>query len=186
VAVDGVDGSGKTPLALGLAERMRASVVSMDDFLNRNRNSYARNLRRHQLRHAIGMRLGLIIVEGVCVRAVLERLHLTAFRHIYVKAMTEQGTWSDESDCELTEHIEGFLERERETLRLLEATLTPFREEVIRYHAAFRPSRNADYVFLRKPVMPNNSLQRTRRRRRSAKAGRSAATLGLARKVLLE
>src|SRR6266508_260777 len=37
IAVDEVDGSGKTPLAIGLAECSRATVVSIDCFLNRNR-----------------------------------------------------------------------------------------------------------------------------------------------------
>jgi hypothetical protein len=36
-----------------------------------------------------------------------------------------------------------------------------FREEVIRYHASWLPSKRADFVFLRHPVMPNNALQLT-------------------------
>src|SRR6266581_3009325 len=82
IAVDGVDGSGKTPLAIGLAECSRATVVSIDRFLNRNRGVYIRNIRLRQLRRAITWRSGPVLIEGVCVRAVLTRLRLRAFRHI--------------------------------------------------------------------------------------------------------
>lgn len=185
IGVDGVDGSGKTPLAFGLAERIPAKVVSLDQFLNRNRGSYVQHLRREQLRKAIFSHQGVIIVEGVCLRSVLRRLRCRAFRHVYVKALSQYGLWSHEQECELQEPVEVFLEREREDLRVMDdflssgnggksgpADLCAFREEVIRYHASELPQRRAHFVFLRRPVMPNNALQRTRRKRRSAEFGR--------------
>ena len=178
IGVDGVDGSGKTPLAFGLAERVPAKVVSFDRFLNRNRGSYVQHLRWQQLRKTIFSHQGAVILEGVCLRSVLRRLHLRAFRHIYVKAVSQQGLWSDERECELQEPVEAFLEKEREVLRVMTdflasgnagnsepADLCAFREEVIRYHVSELPSHRAHFVFLRHPVMPNNALQRTRRKR---------------------
>ena len=105
---------------------------------------------------------------------MLKRLRLKAFRHVYVKALSEHGVWSDEAECELHEAIDVFLQKEREAMsameRFLGAATTDtssaldlplFREEVIRYHASWLPSKRADFVFLRHPVMPNNALQLT-------------------------
>jgi hypothetical protein len=141
-----------------------------------------------QLRQAIVAQSGTVIVEGVCLRSVLNRLRLRAFRHVYVKALSEHGLWSDERECELNEPVETFLQREREDLRVMERFLASdptdasgagdlalFREEVIRYHAVVLPSRRADFVFLRRQVMPNNGLQRTRRKRRAAEPARWAS-----------
>ncbi|MEW6677311.1 MAG: hypothetical protein AB1421_05265 [Pseudomonadota bacterium] len=182
-----MDGSGKTPLAFGLAERIPAKVVSVDRFLNRNRGSYVQHLQRQQLRKTIFSYHGPVIVEGVCLRSVLRRLRLRAFRHIYVKAVSQHGLWSDERECELQGPVEAFLEIEREYLRVLDDFLTSdnagnsepvglcaFREEVIRYHALALPSRYAHFVFLRRPVMPNNALQRTLRKRRASELRRWA------------
>lgn len=168
IGVDGVDGSGKTPLAFGLAERIPAKVVSLDRFLNRNRGSYVQHLRRQQLRRTIVSYQGPVIVEGVCLRSVLRRLRLRAFRYIYVKAVSQNGLWSHARECELQEPVEAFLEKEREDLRVMAdflasgnagnsepADLCAFREEVIRYHASALPSRRAHFVFLRRPMMPN-------------------------------
>jgi hypothetical protein len=47
-----------------------------------------------------------------------------------------------------------------------------FREEVIRYHASWLPSKRADFVFLQHPVMPNKPLQATPYSVRSAPAFR--------------
>jgi hypothetical protein len=186
IGIDGVDGSGKSPLAFGLAERIPAKVVSLDRFLNRNRGSYVQHLRRQQLRKAILSHQGTVIVEGVCLRSVLRRLRLRAFRHVYVKAVSQHGFWSHEGECELQEPVEAFLEKEREDLRVMAnflasgntgnsgpPDLCAFRKEVIRYHASISPSRRAHFVFLRRPVMPNNALQRTRRKRRSAELERN-------------
>lgn len=181
IGVDGMDGSGKTSLAFGLAERMPAKVVSLDDFLNRNRGSYVKHLRRRQSRQTILAHHGIVIVEGVCLRLALRLLRLRAFRHIYVKALSQDRLWSDERECELQEPVENFLENEREDLRVMAdflafssagkpdpASMCAFREEVIRYHASEVPSRHAHFVFLRRPAMLNNTLQRTHRKRRSA------------------
>ena len=181
IGVDGMDGSGKTPLAIGLAERIPAKVVSLDHFLNRNRGTYVRHLRLEQLRKVIFSHQGVIIVEGVCLRSVLRRLRCRAFGHVYVKALTQYDLWSHEQECELQEPVEVFIEKEREELRVLDdflssgnegksdpAELCAYKEEVIRYHTSELPQRRANFVFLRRPVMPNNALQRTSRKRRLA------------------
>ena len=62
------------------------------------------------------LRTGTVILEGVCLRVVLKRLRLKAFRHVYVKALSEHGVWSDEADYELHEAIDVFLQKEREAM----------------------------------------------------------------------
>jgi hypothetical protein len=123
---------------------------------------------------AISAQPGTVILEGVCLRVVLKRLRLKAFRHVYVKALSEHGVWSDEAECKLHEAIDVFLQKEREAMsameRFLGAATTDtssaldlplFREDVIRYHASWLPSKRADFVFLRHPVMPNHAVERT-------------------------
>jgi hypothetical protein len=53
--------------------------------------------------------------------------------------------------------MERFLGATTETSSALDLPL--FREEVIRYRASWLPSKRADFVFLRHPVMPNKPLQ---------------------------
>jgi hypothetical protein len=59
---------------------------------------------------------GTVILAGVCLRVVLKRLRLQAVRHVYVKALSEHGVWSDEAECALHEAIDGFLQKEREAM----------------------------------------------------------------------
>jgi hypothetical protein len=90
----------------------------------------------------------LIIIEGVCLLAIAERLKLNLDIFIYVKRISSYGYWRDEGNCVVTEDIEVFMKREKEDLNKFvhaeaylegkdfpDDTVYPeLAEEIIRYH----------------------------------------------------
>jgi len=85
---------------------------------------------------------------------------------IYVKRLVGGYYWVDEEMCEPEEPVEELIPRRTEEARSFaqldaapsgellpendEPGLTLLREEIIRYHARFRPSRHAEIIFLTK------------------------------------
>lgn len=164
IAIDGTDGAGKTALALGLQEVLGGVVISLDDFVQDNCGGYVPYLKMAELRTALQTPGRPCIVEGVCVLAALERVSHAPDVFIYVKRLGSYGYWHDEDTCDPTEPVEELIARRAKEVAQLarfdpehsdEATsedekpsLTPLREEIIRYHARHRPSRRADVTFL--------------------------------------
>lgn len=172
LGVDGVDGAGKSRLAIELAARLKARVVHLDDFLERGQGLYVAALRLREIWGTLEPESGPMIVEGVCLLAALERIGVTATRLVYVKRMSPAGHWADEVCCEVPEGAEAAIEARRAELAEFEAVFEALRgaepgysdaaygpakapdlpelvQEVIRYHARYRPHRRADYVLER-------------------------------------
>lgn len=172
LGVDGVDGAGKSRLAIELAARLKARVVHLDDFLERDQGLYVAALRVRELWGTIEPESGPMIVEGVCLLAALERIGVRASRLVYVKRMSPAGSWADEACCEAPDGAEAVIEARRAELADFEAVFEVLRageerssdagygsekapdvpelmQEVIRYHAKHRPHRRADYVLER-------------------------------------
>lgn len=164
IAIDGKDGVGKTPLAVGLQEVLGGLVVSLDDFVQENCGGYVPYLRVAELRTALQTGSRPCIVEGVCVLAALEHVSYAPDVLIYVKRLGSYRYWHDEDTCDPTEPVEELIARlanevaevarfdaEQSDETILEdekPSLTPLREEIIRYHARYRPSRRADITFV--------------------------------------
>lgn len=164
IAIDGTDGVGKTPLALGLQEVLGGVVISLDDFVQERCGGYVPYRRMGELRTALQTRSCPCIVEGVCVLAALARVSQAPDVLIYVKRLGSYGYWHDNDTCDPTEPVEELiarLAREVASLARFDAeesgdaisedemlSLTPLREEIIRYHARYRPSRRADITFV--------------------------------------
>jgi hypothetical protein len=96
-----MDGIGKTPLAHKLATLLGATVISLDDHVDKNRGAYVPHIRSQEVTAAIEASSGLVVVvEGVCLRAVAERCWFTINVHIYVRRVSmETGLWHDEEIC---------------------------------------------------------------------------------------
>ena len=165
IAIDGRDGVGKTPLAVALQAAVGGTVISLDDFVLEERGGYVSNLKRADLKSALERSSPPRIVEGVCVLAALESV---SHRHdvlIYVKRLRSFGYWYDEGICDPTDPIDELIarlakevadvdrfdaEQSGEALPQDEKpALTPLLEEIIRYHARYRPSRRAEIVFMK-------------------------------------
>ena len=151
IAIDGAHGSGKSTLARTLAQAMNAKLVEADRFLTQQQGSYMPNLDCESIARAVDPEQ-LCILDGICMRQILSSSRLTADVHVYVKRMARWG-WADEDDLMFDRPVEDHLER-------LKKNAAPFFddghivqlglwEEVIRYHANFRPYEICHFVFLR-------------------------------------
>lgn len=164
IAIDGTDGVGKTTLAGALQAAVGGTVVSLDDFVSEKRGGYLPHLRTAELKAALETSSHPCIVEGVCVLAAMARVSHEAQVLIYVKRLTSYGYWHDEDTCDPAEPVEELIARLARDVAALgrfdaEASgetvpederpaLTPLREEIIRYHALYRPSRRAEIIFV--------------------------------------
>lgn len=165
IAIDGNDGVGKTTLALALQTAIGGTVVSIDEFVVENRGGYVPYLRSSEIKAALDQGMRPAIVEGVCVLAALECVSHQPDVLIYVERVDGDGYWHDEDTCDPSEPVDGLITRLAQEVAAIDwfdveqagepppkennPGLTPLREEVIRYHARYRPSRRADIVFLR-------------------------------------
>ena len=145
IAIDGVHGVGKSTLARALAQRLGCEAIAADDFLQRNRGLYVDAILIDDLRGRLNATLAsvsAVILEGVCARAVVERLGLTATAFVYVKRLTPAGVPSDWQilDAENGEVAEPFY-------------FSDLDREILHYHARYRPSTRADILFLRTEQM---------------------------------
>ena len=153
-------------MATDLQAAVGGTVVSLDDFVSKNRGGYVPHLKTDKLVAVSTKAHRPLIVEGVCVLAVLQRVQLEPDLLVYVKRVDEDGYWYDESICDPSELVDDLVarlawevaevdrfarERSGEGSRA-ESTpkLTPLREEVIRYHATHRPSHKASIAFMRR------------------------------------
>ncbi len=96
---------------------------------------------------------GAFIVEGICVLQILDRLGIRPDAFVYVKRVAH-GYWLDEDHFDPQLPIEDHLAGVRESIRpvaemLGESGEQGLAEEVIRYHAEYRPHERATIVFLR-------------------------------------
>ena len=164
IAIDGKDGVGKTPLAVALQAAVGGTVISLDNFVEDVRYGYIPYLRTAELKSALDRADRPRIVEGVCVLAAMARISHTADVLIYVKRVASDGYWHDQETCEPTEPIEDLIERIAKEVAIVarfdpelsdeayredeKPALTPLREEIIRYHGLYRPSRRAEIIFL--------------------------------------
>jgi cytidylate kinase len=166
VAIDGVDGSGKSTLANTLSQMTGWAVLRLDDYLQRDQSTYVQHIDLKRLRTDLCAVPGIVLVEGVCVLRVLERIDEPLQSHIYVKRLGRFGNWLDEVescfDCnseqkiaELSEQValvaehRRLLDGESNINSTLQVGLTEFRAEVIRYHSELRPFERAAYIYER-------------------------------------
>lgn len=144
IGIDGIDGVGKTPLARGLQKAIGGTVISLDDFIEKNQGGYVRFLKLSELGHALAGSERPVIVEGVCLLAVLEQMPVQLALLIYVKRIGDHGVWYDKTKYDPEEPVEEIL------AKYYHGGITQFREEIIRYHAEYRPSQRATIIHLRR------------------------------------
>jgi len=97
--------------------------------------------------------LECFVVEGVCLLSVVEKIDAHVDCLVYVKR-THHGRWADERECEVAGDIEEYLRKEREAVRLIRGLETApeslgLAEEIIRYHARYKPHHKADFFYMR-------------------------------------
>lgn len=167
IGIDGIDGSGKTTLAQGLGEALGLPIVSIDFFLDKKKDSYLDHLGYSDLAKASSAVTGPFILEGICLLYVAEHIEVNITVLVYIKPVDDWDFWSEEEIYNTKEPVEDLIERLSQDADKIASLLNgiipsggsedidsrslhPFREEVIRYHAKYRPARKADYVYLRR------------------------------------
>jgi hypothetical protein len=147
VGMDGEDGIGKTTLAKALGPRLRAKTIHLDSLLEKDRGGFTDFIDVVRLAKEIEDVLAsspLVVVEGVCLLAVLRRINLRPDALIYVRRIASYGHWYSKNlldpDPEDGDPVE----------RLRRRDPPPLITEIVKYHCAFRPVAVADILYNRR------------------------------------
>lgn len=161
LAIDGMDGSGKSWLAERLAASIHAAHLNLDEFLNQKRGGFLDHLRYDELAAAVNRARdgGAVIIEGVCVLEVLQRLGVKPSVHIYVKHLVAGCIWQPEGMLSMASVSAALAREEEECRRFAKLSGDPVEagedllgglvREVIAYHYTFRPHESPDIVYER-------------------------------------
>lgn len=149
IGIDGIDGSGKTPLARHLSANLGIALVTLDNFLEKGQGRYVEFINYRLLSDHLAS-AGSSIIEGVCLLQVLGHINASIDLHIYIKRHS-CGVWADESELEIQEPVDIFLEHERRAVSMFSAAPVSdlgLAEDVIRYHDTYRPHRSAQITYI--------------------------------------
>lgn len=158
VTIDGFDGAGKSHLSLGLAIRLGLEILELDEVLARNRGCYVESIRYPDLARRIALATEPLVVEGVCVQKVLNRLQVRPLLAIYVRKIESDGSWPPNELVDPSRNPDDVIAERKELDRRMawvlgenpdpiEAMPDTLRHEIIRYHHEYQPHLTADYVF---------------------------------------
>ena len=141
--MEGFTGSGKSRLSNDLGRDLEATVIQTDEYVAVGDESqpYPDRLAYGLLAIAIASARStdsLIVVEGICLRYVLQRLSLSADIFVYIKRVARNGLWHDGFHLDDFESGDSIEENSNE----------PHRSDFA-YHVAARPHEHADILFER-------------------------------------
>ena len=148
IGIDGIDGSGKSTLAREISTALGIPCVSLDNFLEKGKEGYVEYIDYPKLKDTLDS-LGGYVVEGVCLRQVLQRIPLTPEATVYIKRM-KRDYWLNEDTLDISEPVDAVLAREIQQANGFTSSLVtnlPLTEEIIRYHDEFRPHNHADVTY---------------------------------------
>jgi len=149
VSVDGVDGVGKTTLACNIAKKMNFPCIEIDTFVQEQQGGFIDHIDYNRLSETIKQAIitnHLIILEGICVLQVLQKLGLNSYAKVYVKVINNYGFWMDQIRLFPPDKSADEMIAERKAKGFLLGHV----EDIIRYHYTFKPHENADYIFERR------------------------------------
>lgn len=152
ISVDGAHGSGKSTLSRFLAGQLGADLVEIDQFLNLHQGAYLQHLDYEAIASRV-VGCSPCILEGICLCQVVKTLGLRPDASIYVKRMARWG-WADEDELVIAGpvdvHLGHLIQDASHFFEPGDRLNLGLWEEVIRYHAIWRPQQACDFVFLRK------------------------------------
>jgi len=163
IGIDGRDGSGNSKLASLISQELGCPHVNIDDLVDKNCGQYVNYIHYDRLLMELDDAKGPMIIEGVCLLAVLERMDRNLDMLIYIKRVSGYGMWRDEDDYNISEDIDHFMNKKKEEFQkfveidaYIEGEDTSgvsnfprFTEEIIRYHHKYRPHEKADIIYKR-------------------------------------
>lgn len=142
IAIEGFCSSGKSTLADKLAKGVPAEVIHTDEYCTPRENPppYTKGLDVSRLRQALQRRdfTRHCIIEGICLRDILDLCDVSAGVYVYVKRVGVNGLWHDQF------HLEEYEKGESVSSEKLEPHASD-----LAYHSKARPHERADLEFVR-------------------------------------
>lgn len=108
IAIDGKDGVGKSTLSAQLCQEIGGTVISVDDHVEKGRGTYFPASHLSDVRSALFQAAAPRIVEGVCLRDVLEAIDCSSAVHVYVRRVIANGFWPDRSHLRSSRACRGY------------------------------------------------------------------------------
>jgi hypothetical protein len=131
--IEGGESVGKTPFARAVAEQTGALVLQSDCFTRRRRaeEAYTDLVDKDALSAAAAAARAPVIVEGVCLRAVLPEVLFVSSPTLYVRRVSTMGIWHLEHNVRLLacDNVLPWLER-----------------EVLQYHCDYSPQSKCTHM----------------------------------------
>jgi uridine kinase len=163
IAIDGKDGAGKSALAEKLLIFIDYLHINLDDLLDKNRGCFIDFIKYDQLERIVDQTKKPVIVEGICVLAVLKRINREPSLLIYVKRISPNGIWIDEKECDTESPTEIIEQKEKDLSKFARAEaeienriydpdsckISELTKEIIQYHHKYKPHKRADIVYQR-------------------------------------
>jgi hypothetical protein len=135
IGIDGYYGAGKTTLADALSAAIGIRNAHLDDYLHRHQGSYVSSLRFPDL--SVALRNLPVIVEGLCLLAVLDQLGMKPDLLIYVDGGLPDSHAGSAEDSELA-------------------------RELLDYHRKWRPADAAHVLYSAKPALEGDVVSSTK------------------------
>lgn len=158
ISIDGKDGIGKSTLAKMISVQLGFCHIELDKFLVEKKNHYVDSIRYDELLKALSPSTKngtIVIIDGICVLSVIDRLGLQPNHKIYVKKTTPEGFWYDQHDFDLNSSPETIFEtREVQARQSAKAFGESYEgspdetlfHEIVRYHFKHQPHITADFI----------------------------------------
>lgn len=146
VAIDGVDGTGKSRLFAPMIARIVGAkrVLSLDKFTHKSHGEYSINNKSLELLDSQIQKFrntNPVIVEGVLIMRYLSMIKMKPTLWVYIKKMVNYG-W-EERDWLDDEFMKDYPPSNEHLKSLLS---DPLRKQLYRYHKQYSPYRSADLV----------------------------------------
>ncbi|MFN7938849.1 MAG: hypothetical protein U0R19_36305 [Bryobacteraceae bacterium] len=152
IAIDGFSGAGKSTTSRLIARACQIDCIELDHFVERNPEgaflefiNYARLAESVRIHRAAKK---AVLIEGVCVQAVLKQISVAESLHVYVKRTGPYRLWYDGVTLDRFPTLEDALAYEQ---RLL-GSMDGLTRDVLRYHYDYMPHQTADLVYERQQV----------------------------------
>ncbi len=168
LSIDGKDGCGKSTLADFLSKDTGFIHINLDEdkYLKKNQGKYIDFIKYDILQDDLISLLKndeIIIVDGICVLNIIDKINLNPEFKIYVKKLLSHDNWYDGRNFNYSISVNEIINEKEKTLKnfiKMESKLEgksyekyKYQEsichEIIRYHHEYKPDLNAHVIYER-------------------------------------
>jgi len=149
IGIDGLDGTGKALLAKKLENMLKANRISLDSCLDRNKGSYRDHIDYIRLKQDLDSfitRRSLLIIEGVLLLEILNKINIVPSKIIYVEPM-DNSTKKYDFERIMKEELSDLLEYYNCEQKKWPNLNFRFQKEVVEYHKKYNPVEKVDLKF---------------------------------------